>query len=169
MARITVEDCLAKVPNRFTLVLVAAERAKQLLKGSSTLIEDDRENKEVVTSLREIAAGVVAPDLADFDENVLKYSLQPIRADDNELPPEAGDLPPEVEAAPPAVEEAPPAAEEAPPEVEEAPPAAEEAPAAAEEAPAAAEEATPEVEEASVEAQDPSPEAHEELPTELGQ
>jgi DNA-directed RNA polymerase subunit omega len=99
VARITVEDCLEKVPNRFTLVLVAAERAKQLLKGTSALIDDDRSNKEIVTSLREIAAGVVAPDLADFDENLLKYTLQPIKNPANvALPPEAGDaLPPEVD------------------------------------------------------------------------
>jgi len=60
MARITVEDCLENVPNRFALVLVAADRAKDLLRKTSTpLIEDYRDNKEVVTSLREIAEGVV--------------------------------------------------------------------------------------------------------------
>jgi DNA-directed RNA polymerase subunit omega len=53
MARITVEDCLVKVPNRFELVLLAARRAKQLLKGARPLVEDD--NKEVVTALREVA------------------------------------------------------------------------------------------------------------------
>lgn len=58
MARITVEDCLKKVENRFTLVLLAAERTKQLLKGSAPLVESD--NKEGVISLREIAAGKVA-------------------------------------------------------------------------------------------------------------
>ena len=57
MARITVEDCLQKVPNRFELVLLAARRAKQLLKGARPLVESD--NKEVVTALREIAAGEV--------------------------------------------------------------------------------------------------------------
>lgn len=57
MARITVEDCLKKVSNRFELVLLGARRAKQLLKGSRPLVES--ENKEVVTSLREIAAGKV--------------------------------------------------------------------------------------------------------------
>ena len=46
VARITVEDCLEQVPNRFTLILVAAERSKQLLTGSARLIEDDRANKE---------------------------------------------------------------------------------------------------------------------------
>ncbi len=54
MARITVEDCLHYVPNRFELVLVAAQRAKQLLKGSRPLVESD--NKELVTALREVAA-----------------------------------------------------------------------------------------------------------------
>jgi DNA-directed RNA polymerase subunit omega len=54
MARITVEDCLDRVPNRFELVLLAARRAKQLLKGGRPLVESD--NKEIVTALREIAA-----------------------------------------------------------------------------------------------------------------
>jgi DNA-directed RNA polymerase subunit omega len=57
MARITVEDCLDKVPNRFELVLLASKRAKQLLKGARPLVETD--NKDIVTSLREIAAGQV--------------------------------------------------------------------------------------------------------------
>ena len=56
MARITVEDCLEVVPNRFSLVLVAAERAKQLMKGTSPQIENSDDNKEIVLSLREIAA-----------------------------------------------------------------------------------------------------------------
>jgi len=57
MARITVEDCLAKIPNRFELVVVAARRAKELLKGAPPFARS--ENKEVVTALREIAAGKV--------------------------------------------------------------------------------------------------------------
>ena len=57
MARITVEDCLETVPNRFELILAAARRSKQLLKGSPPLVET--ENKEVVTALREIAAAKV--------------------------------------------------------------------------------------------------------------
>jgi len=57
MARITVEDCLSKVPNRFQLALVAVKRAKTLLKGSRPLV--DSENKEIVTALREIAEGEV--------------------------------------------------------------------------------------------------------------
>ena len=59
MARISVEDCLQKVPNRFGLVLLAATRAKQLLKGSKPRVQAD--NKEIVLALREIAAGKVTP------------------------------------------------------------------------------------------------------------
>lgn len=63
MARITVEDCLEQVPNRFALVLVGARRAKQLLKGARPLVESD--NKEVVTALREIAAAKVGVEYAE--------------------------------------------------------------------------------------------------------
>jgi DNA-directed RNA polymerase subunit omega len=58
MARITVEDCLARVESRFSLVNLAAKRVKQLLKGAPPLVIDD--NKAIVTALREIAAGKVA-------------------------------------------------------------------------------------------------------------
>jgi DNA-directed RNA polymerase subunit omega len=57
MARITVEDCLEKIPNRFQLAIVAVQRAKMLLAGSRPLVASD--NKEVVTSLREISSGEV--------------------------------------------------------------------------------------------------------------
>ena len=66
MARITVEDCLNKIPNRFEMVLLGARRAKQLLKGARPLVESD--NKEVVTALREIAAGEVDLEYPDVDE-----------------------------------------------------------------------------------------------------
>ena len=59
MARVTVEDCLEKIPNRFLLATVAVRRAKQLLRGARPLVESD--NKEIVTSLREIADGLVSP------------------------------------------------------------------------------------------------------------
>jgi DNA-directed RNA polymerase subunit omega len=60
MARITIEDCLENVPNRFALVLLASDRAKDLIKKTAEpLIEDYRDNKEVVTALREIADGIV--------------------------------------------------------------------------------------------------------------
>ncbi len=53
MARVTVEDCLEKVPNRFALVVLASERARQLARGAEPLIDCD--NKPAVTALREIA------------------------------------------------------------------------------------------------------------------
>jgi len=58
MARVSIEDCLVRIDNRFDLVLLAAERTKQIMKGAPALIES-RDNKEVVTALREIAAGKV--------------------------------------------------------------------------------------------------------------
>ncbi len=67
MARITIEDCTALVPNRFHLVQMASIRAKQLRKGARTLV-DSADNKEVVTALREIAAGHVKPDYGPSEE-----------------------------------------------------------------------------------------------------
>ncbi|MFN7453320.1 MAG: DNA-directed RNA polymerase subunit omega [Pseudobdellovibrionaceae bacterium] len=58
MARVTVEDCLDKVPNRFSLVLLVAKRTKQLMKGSELTVPV-KGNKMVVSSLREVAAGNV--------------------------------------------------------------------------------------------------------------
>ncbi|HPI41103.1 MAG TPA: DNA-directed RNA polymerase subunit omega [Pseudobdellovibrionaceae bacterium] len=58
MARVTVEDCLEKVPNRFALVLMVAKRAKQIIKGAETTVAA-KKNKEIVTSLREVAVGNV--------------------------------------------------------------------------------------------------------------
>ncbi len=57
MARITVEDCLKKIPSRFRLIHLAIQRVKQLREGAQPLIDCD--NKEIVTVLREIAAGLV--------------------------------------------------------------------------------------------------------------
>jgi DNA-directed RNA polymerase subunit omega len=57
MARITVEDCLKKVESRFELVILAARRAKMIMKGAKPLVEAD--NRPIVNSLREVAAGKV--------------------------------------------------------------------------------------------------------------
>jgi DNA-directed RNA polymerase subunit omega len=57
MARVTVEDCLDHEDNRFALVVLAAGRARQLMKGNAALVRGD--NKAAVMSLREIAAGKV--------------------------------------------------------------------------------------------------------------
>lgn len=56
MARITVEDCLKKVPNRFQLVNMVAKRVRQIREGSDYLVSSPK-NEDVVISLREIAAG----------------------------------------------------------------------------------------------------------------
>jgi DNA-directed RNA polymerase subunit omega len=57
MARVTVEDCLEREDNRFALVVLASQRARQLMKGSPPLVQS--KNKAAVTALREIAAGKV--------------------------------------------------------------------------------------------------------------
>ncbi len=63
MARVTVEDCLEKVENRFLLVMLAAKRVKQLYKGAKPLIDNKGDNKNVVLALREIAASKVSYEL----------------------------------------------------------------------------------------------------------
>ncbi len=63
MARVTVQDCIEKVANRFELVHVAARRAKQLFRGANPLVSDD--NKAPILALREIAAGLVEPTTVD--------------------------------------------------------------------------------------------------------
>ncbi len=59
MARVTIEDCLKKVDNRFAIVHMAVKRVLQLREGARPLVECD--NKEIVVALREIAAGKVKP------------------------------------------------------------------------------------------------------------
>jgi DNA-directed RNA polymerase subunit omega len=60
MARVTVEDCLEQVDNRFLLVMLASKRVKQLYKGAKPLIENKADNKNVVLALREIAAAKIS-------------------------------------------------------------------------------------------------------------
>jgi DNA-directed RNA polymerase subunit omega len=61
MARITVEDCLKQIPNRFELVLSATYRARMLSQGHTPKIES--KNKPCVTALREIAAGKIGTEM----------------------------------------------------------------------------------------------------------
>jgi len=61
MARITVEDCLLQIPNRFQLVLAATYRARMLSQGHAPKVES--KNKPAVTALREIAAGKVGVEM----------------------------------------------------------------------------------------------------------
>jgi DNA-directed RNA polymerase subunit omega len=69
MARVTVEDCLKRIPNRFFLVHATAKRVRQLREGSERLI-DAPDNEDIVAALREIAAGkvFVTRHYTDFEE-----------------------------------------------------------------------------------------------------
>ncbi len=58
MARVTVDDCLKKIPNRFQMTLAAAHRARQIANGSTPLVEVDKD-KPTVVALREMALGMV--------------------------------------------------------------------------------------------------------------
>ena len=74
MARITVEDCIDKVENRFELVHLAAKRSKQLVKGARPVVKSA--NREIVTSLREIAAGEVYFEKKhELEEKEIPYQL----------------------------------------------------------------------------------------------
>ena len=64
MARLTVEDCLPYVDNRFHLVLVASKRARQIAMGADALVEIDND-KPTVLALREISEGLVGPEILD--------------------------------------------------------------------------------------------------------
>ena len=74
MARVTVEDCLENVENRFQLVLVAAKRTRQLAFGADPLVPEDRD-KPTVIALREIAEGLVTPDILEEEEIDLEKEL----------------------------------------------------------------------------------------------
>jgi DNA-directed RNA polymerase subunit omega len=62
MARVTVDDCLKKIPNRFQLTLVATYRARQITMGSTPMVEGDKD-KPTVIALRELAAGKIGLEL----------------------------------------------------------------------------------------------------------
>lgn len=72
MARVTVEDCVDKIPNRFELVMMAAQRARGISAGAQLTVDRDNDKNPVV-SLREIAEETVSP--TDLEEEVVK-SLQ---------------------------------------------------------------------------------------------
>lgn len=90
MARITVEDCLEKIGNRFALVILASERARQLSKGARALVDCD--NKPAVTALREIARGQVHFDkdvvstIKDYLEDMQRRLIQPFKNQPEEPP-----------------------------------------------------------------------------------
>ncbi len=80
MARVTVEDCVDKIPNRFDLILAAAQRARQISGGADLTIERDRDKNPVV-ALREIAEMTVKP--RELEEGIIN-SLQKVRIDEED-------------------------------------------------------------------------------------
>ena len=88
MARVTVEDCVDKISNRFDLVLLAAQRARQISGGAELTLDRDRDKNPVV-ALREIAEETVTP--ADLLEAVVS-NLQRVQIDDEDAPDEIGSL-----------------------------------------------------------------------------
>ena len=94
MARVTVEDCVDKIPNRFDLVLLAAQRARQISGGAELTLDRDRDKNPVV-ALREIAEETVTP--TDLHEAVVS-TLQRVRVDDDDAPDEIGSLAASAEA-----------------------------------------------------------------------
>ena len=73
MARITVEDCNKFVPNRFELILVAAQRGKELNHGAVALIDNVKKDKEAIVALREIAAGFLS--IENLEKSIITKSL----------------------------------------------------------------------------------------------
>ena len=94
MARVTVEDCVDKVPNRFDLVLLAAQRAREISGGAEMTIERDRDKNPVI-ALREIAEQTIKP--KDLKEAVVT-NLQKILPDDDDEFDEVGSLSQSAEA-----------------------------------------------------------------------
>jgi DNA-directed RNA polymerase subunit omega len=94
MARVTVEDCVDKIPNRFDLVLLASQRARQISAGAELTIDRDRDKNPVV-ALREIADETITP--AELGEAVVS-GLQRFRVDDEDAPDELGSLSQSAEA-----------------------------------------------------------------------
>jgi DNA-directed RNA polymerase subunit omega len=80
MARVTVEDCIDKITNRFDLVLLAAERAREISGGAELTVDRDRDKNPVV-ALREIAEETVRPD--QLKEGLVQ-SLQKVQVDEDE-------------------------------------------------------------------------------------
>lgn len=63
MARVTIEDCLRRIPNRFHLTLAASYRSRQIANGSAPLVENTGRDKPTVLALREISAGKVGVEI----------------------------------------------------------------------------------------------------------
>ena len=96
MARVTVEDCVDKIPNRFDLVLLAAQRAREISGGAELTLERDRDKNPVV-ALREIAEQNVKPN--ELKESLVT-SMQRVLPDDDDEMDEIGSLSQSAEALP---------------------------------------------------------------------
>lgn len=94
MARVTVEDCVDKVPNRFDLVLLAAQRAREISGGGELTIDRDRDKNPVV-ALREIAEQTIRP--KDLKESLVQ-SLQNFLPDEEDEADDIGSLSQSAEA-----------------------------------------------------------------------
>lgn len=94
MARVTVEDCVDKIPNRFDLVLLAAQRAREISGGGELTLERDRDKNPVV-ALREIAGQTVKPKI--LKESLIQ-SLQHVLPDDEDEADDVGSLSQSAEA-----------------------------------------------------------------------
>ena len=81
MARVTVEDCIEKVQNRFDLVLIAASRARQISAGAEVTVSEDRDKNSVI-ALREIAEETVTAD--DLRDNVIQTMQRYVEVDEPE-------------------------------------------------------------------------------------
>ena len=94
MARVTVEDCVDKVPNRFDLVLLAAQRARQISGGADLTLDRDRDKNPVV-ALREIAEETIRP--RNLEEAIVT-GLQRVRIDEEDETDELASLSESAEA-----------------------------------------------------------------------
>jgi DNA-directed RNA polymerase subunit omega len=89
MARITVEDCLEKIPNLFDLVLVASKRARRVANGAEPMVEWEND-KPTVIALREVAAGLVDREiLKESDQSMQDMLEEEARASFDNLAPSA--------------------------------------------------------------------------------
>ena len=70
MARVTVEDCLENVANRFELVMVASKRARQMATGGKDPLVEEESDKPTVIALREVADGLITPDILAREDEI---------------------------------------------------------------------------------------------------
>ena len=94
MARVTVEDCVDKIPNRFDLVLLSAQRARQISGGAELTIDRDRDKNPVV-ALREVAEQTVKP--KELQEALIS-GLQKVQMDEDDVADEVSSLAQSAEA-----------------------------------------------------------------------